>query len=330
VGQEFAVKVPDGFAVGVETHTGLSRSVNEDDYLIVALAEDRSADQVDDGEPAAASDASEADSCILLAVVADGMGGVAGGSEASRAGLRGFAAGFLRAVDASSEAADREAAMRFGFESACARVVEQAQLVPALRDMGTTMTALAFYGDGVVLGHVGDTRAYRFRDGELQQLTTDHASREHSNRLLRCIGGGQSAEVPDVLQFDTRPGDRFLICSDGIWNTVPADDLVGLFHHEGPELVAQRLIERANRAGGPDNATALVLCLSEPSGAGSMETALPLEESSRLAELTRQTHRLGLPRWPWLLLLFSALLITVAAIYWASGFDGLAWLFSWF
>lgn len=316
------MRVPEGFSVGVATHTGLSRSVNEDDYVVVAL------DEESPEASAVVEDAAIVEpvhGCSMFAAVADGMGGVAGGAEASRAGLRGFSAGFLRAVAAAGASGDRQAAMRRGFASACERVVEQARLVPALRDMGTTLTVLAFYPDAVVLGHVGDTRAYRLRDGHLEKLTTDHASQEHSHWLLRCVGGGQSAAEPDVLQFDVQPGDRYLLCSDGVWGTVSLESQVGLIRGEGPGVVAEQLVERANRAGGPDNSTVLVLGLSEPDGRGSKEVVLPAEESSRLAELAQQRQRLGAPGWPWVLMLLGVLLLTLSVFQWFLGFDLFAW-----
>ncbi|MEC7585197.1 MAG: protein phosphatase 2C domain-containing protein [Planctomycetota bacterium] len=317
------MRVPDGVVVGVATHTGLSRSVNEDDYVVVALAEDLPDPSQVAGEPVVDG---SLQGCTLFAAVADGMGGVAGGAEASRAGLRGFAAGFLRASVAEAGAPDREAMMRNGFASACERVVEQAELVPALRDMGTTLTVLALYPDSVVMGHIGDTRAYRLRDGLLERLSTDHASEEHSHWLLRCVGGGQPAEEPDVLRFDARPGDRFLLCSDGVWGTVALENLVGMLASEPPDIVAEELVDRANRAGGPDNATALVLELGEPRGESGKEVVLPAEESSRLLEVAGRRQRLGGPLWPWLLMLFGVLLIAISVLQWFLGFDLFTWV----
>jgi protein phosphatase len=294
------VKVPARFRVGVATHTGLVRGQNEDDYLLVA-------------PPAGGSVA-------LLAAIADGMGGVAGGAEASRAGLRGLAAGLL---GAGGEAA-RTAVAR-GFQAASARVDEQARLVPALRDMGTTLTALAFDRGQVVLGHIGDTRAYLLRQGELQQLTTDHALREQGNRLLRCIGGGQPAEAPDLAVLDLVPGDRFLLCTDGVWGTVPAPKLAEAMRLP-PAAAADRLVAAANAAGGPDNGTAIVVHVVDAAAdAADVEVALPDQEAPRAVEPSPR-GRLGAPRWPWLLVALAVVLLAAVVARWTTGFDAFLWL----
>lgn len=295
------MRVPAAYDVGVATHTGRVRSANEDDFLLVAP---------------------ETAGCRLLAAIADGMGGVAGGAEASRAGLHGFASGFLAGAGPD---ADLEAAVRNGFAAACVRVHEQARLVPALREMGTTLTVAAFGPGDLVVGHVGDTRAYRLRGGDLQQLTTDHASREHKNRLLRCIGGGQESEEPDVVRQDARPGDRFLLCSDGVWSTVPAPRIAEVLGRLPPQAAARRLVELANAAGGPDNATAVVVQFTGGHGAV-RDVPLPAEESSRLGEPWRRQGRVGAPRWPWFLLGATLLLAAAIAGRWFAGFDLFAWL----
>jgi protein phosphatase len=297
------VKLPARFQVGVATHTGLLRSTNEDDYLLVAPPQGRPFE--------------------LAAAVADGMGGVTGGAEASRAGLRGLATGLLAGPS------DLAAGVAQGFAVAWQRVLEHAAVVPALREMGTTLTAIAFAGGRAVVGHVGDTRAYLLRDGELRQLTTDHALREQSNRLLRCIGGGQAAHDPDLAEVEPRAGDRFLLCSDGIWNTVPAPRLAEVLGRLPAQAAAERLVLLANGAGGPDNGTALVVHVGGAKATGAEhEVPLPVAESTRVAELTLAggRSRLGAPRWAGLLLLVSVLLLLVALLRWSTGFDLLVWL----
>src|SRR5262249_39731249 len=176
--------------------------------------------------------------------------------------LRGFASGLLGGPDQGSQgtvAPALEAAVRRAFAGACARVHQQSRLVPALRDMGTTLTAIAFTNATAVIGHVGGTRAYRLRGGQLDQLTIDHAASEQQNRLLRCIGGGQSEETPDLLAFELQPGDRFLLCSDGVWSTVGQPRIVEALMRLDAQPAAARLVQLANAAGGPGHATPLVV-----------------------------------------------------------------------
>ena len=297
------MKVPRRFQLGVATHTGVVRSTNEDDYFLLAPP---------NGQP-----------CLLLAAVADGMGGVTGGAEASRSGLRGFASGLLAA-----KPGDLDAAVRRAFDTACRRVHEQARAVPALRDMGTTLTALAFGPDAAVLGHICDSRAFRLRGNRLEQLTTDHASREQQNRLLRVIGGGQSAEVPDLEVLELQPGDRFLLCSDGVWTTVPDARIIDLLQRQEAQAAAERLVQAAISAGGPDNATAVVVYLGAAAGdAEAIDMNLPSEESSRAAELSRQARSGQRQRLPWILLLGLAAVLGALVLLQRLGiYDAWDWL----
>jgi len=318
------VNVPARFRVGVATHTGVVRSTNEDDYLLLA-------------PPAAGVP------FALVTAVADGMGGVTGGAEASRTGLRGFASGLLGGLLGGADGTEQgtghdpgrdigapalEAAVRRAFAGACARVHQQSRLVPALRDMGTTLTAIAFTDATAVIGHVGDTRAYRLRGGQLEQLTIDHAASEQQNRLLRCIGGGQSEETPDLLATELLPGDRFLLCSDGVWSTVGQPRIAEALQRLDAQPAAARLVQLANAAGGPDNATALVVHVGPvPIGTGSgdaVEVDLPAEESSRAAELSRRAGGARAPLWPWLLLAVAA--VVVAAVLLDLLFEVDLWL----
>ena len=306
------MNVPARFRVGVATHTGVVRSTNEDDYLLLA-------------PPAAGAP------FALVTAVADGMGGVTGGAEASRTGLRGFASGLLGGPDQGASDTGipaLEAAVRRAFAGACARVHQQSRLVPALRDMGTTLTAIAFTDATAVIGHVGDTRAYRLRGGQLEQLTIDHAASEQQNRLLRCIGGGQSEETPDLLATELLPGDRFLLCSDGVWSTVGQPRIAEALQRLDAQPAAARLVQLANAAGGPDNATALVVHVGPvPIGTGSgdaVEVDLPAEESSRAAELSRRAGGARAPLWPWLLLAVAA--VVVAAVLLDLLFEVDLWL----
>lgn len=295
------MKLPSELTLGAATHTGLQRSANEDDYLVVALPEG--------GERPRA----------VLVAVADGMGGAAGGAEASRAALRALAASLLR-----TDSADPEERIRQGFAAACTRVHEQSREVPALRDMGSTLTALLLQGGQAVIGHVGDTRCLLVRESGLAQMTTDHAVRTPESYLTRCIGGGQATEQPDVATLDLRPGDRVALVTDGVWSTVDPTAMLAVLASAAPQAAAERLVHLANAAGGPDNATCVVLQW-DPARRGEREVVLPREELSRTAELDRGGS-LQAARWPWLAVALAVAMLAVALLRLWFGVDLLAWL----
>lgn len=290
------MNLPAGFDVGVATHTGLVRGANEDDYLVMLV-------------PGPA----------LLVAVADGMGGTAGGGEASRAALRGLAAALVRAP--SGPAMDRLAA---GYAAASGRVLELAQEVHALRDMGTTLTALLLQDGAAVLGHIGDSRAMRWRQDELTQLSVDHALRQPHNYLTRCIGGGQHHEVPDLGALPLQAGDRLVLCSDGVWSTVAQGELQSALRLPSPQAAADALVQAALRAGGPDNATALVLDQRPDLPARAVD--LPRTEAVRTTGLRLVGEPLRRSWWPWLLLAASLLVATASALRFCGVFDLFAWL----
>lgn len=259
------MKVPDGLRVGVCSHTGLQRGSNEDDYLLVATG------------------AEGAVRAGLLVAIADGMGGVAGGAEASRTALRGLGAGLLEQVRGIRNAAagGDDEPLRRGFLAADARVREASSAVPALRDMGTTLTALWLQdGGGAAFGHVGDSRLYRLRAGSLRTLTEDHAAEGDEHLLTRCVGGGGRADVEiDHQQLDVRGGDRFLLATDGIWNVVGDTSLGELVRTvRSPQSLAERLVQAALDAGGPDNATAVVVDVERLAFGAAVECELPRDE----------------------------------------------------
>lgn len=198
----------------------------------------------------------------LVAAVADGMGGHAGGEVASRLALQ-------AAIAKSGDPGDRVAA-------ANKAVVEGVIEEPALAGMGTTLTLGAFEEDGSLnLGHVGDSRAYLLRRGELRQLTSDHTLvaelvadgrispedvRGHPQRnlLTRSLGMAQSIEV-DVMTESLELGDRVVLCSDGLTSMVGDDDIAAIAVEGVPEETVWNLVEAANGAGGYDNVTVVVV-----------------------------------------------------------------------
>src|SRR5215211_3127277 len=206
-----------------------------------------------------------------LFVVADGMGGAQAGEVAS--GMAVEALGQKPPDDGNVEEERVEASTE-----ANRRIHEKAQEDRELAGMGTTLTA-AFVHDGkITLGHVGDSRAYRFREGELVQLTDDHSlvaelerhgkltaaeARVHPQRsmILRALGIGADVEV-DTYCFVGEPDDVFLLCSDGLSGLVH-DAVIGevLEGCESLEAAADKLIELANLSGGPDNITTVLFRL---------------------------------------------------------------------
>lgn len=292
------MNLPSCYDVGVATHTGSVRASNEDDYLVMAA-------------PPGGDD-------LVVCAIADGMGGAAGGAEASRLGLRAF--GVTLFDGAVAAPLDRRIAA--GFAAAATRVFDEATSVPALRGMGTTMSVLCLRGGTAHVGHVGDTRIYRLRAGSCEQLTVDHAAREPDNLLLRCIGGGHATCEADQTALEVRPGDRFLLASDGIWATISAATLPKLMARGGPQVAADALVAGALAAGGPDNATAVVVDVVDPATSGARRNVdLPRDERPGARDLWPRAASLRAPVWPAVAWIAGVALLAVAFVRWWWGID---------
>lgn len=206
-----------------------------------------------------------------LLAVADGMGGHVAGEVASSA-----AAAAIADLDKRLTADADPLEELFGaVRDAVARLTSLAEDDPALRGMGTTLTTLHWDGSRFAVAHVGDSRAYLLREGELEQITRDHtvvqelvdqgritpevaASHPSRSVLTRALQSGGEAD-PDLFVLEVRPADRYLICSDGLSDVVPSDAIREVLAGEAdPEQAAQRLIELANAGGGPDNITCVI------------------------------------------------------------------------
>lgn len=298
------MKLHADLRLGAATHTGTVRRANEDDYLILAP-----------------HDEAAVRGRGRLFAVADGMGGVAGGAEASRTAVRALAQSFVQG-DGGAPMVERR--MRQGFELACQRVFERSREHPALRGMGTTLTALNLVGAMATVGHVGDSRCYRLRDGELERLTTDHAVRGAENRLTRCVGGGRDREEMELKSIDVRPGDRFLLATDGLWGGLPHDEIVRVLERQPPQQAAEQLVRMALRGGGSDNATAVVVQVVALGETGALqEVAVPAGEVRDAPVLRgRSRARRGL-RWPWVLIVLG-LALTALTVARVLGFDPLS------
>jgi PPM family protein phosphatase len=205
-----------------------------------------------------------------LLAVADGMGGHAAGEVASAATITTIAP-----LDARHLGPDLVGALADAVATANLRLQELIISDPAIEGMGTTLTALLWSDGYAALCHIGDSRAYRLRNGQFLQITHDHtlvqslvdegkiteddvATHPHRSLLLRALDGRTVAE-PDLMPLDTLPGDRYLLCSDGLSGVVTEQTLYQtLSSVRDPDKAALQLVELAIRGGGPDNITCIV------------------------------------------------------------------------
>jgi len=212
-----------------------------------------------------------------LFVVADGMGGYEGGEIASALAVevihslvRRTASGgdvtWPHAIDPGRSLAENEVivATRHAGDQIAAR------RRGALRDMGSTVVVLRLTGDGAVIGHVGDSRVYRLRDGALAQLTTDHSMVAHLEasgikpdasfpwRHVVTRALGTTTGEPDVQRQGIAPGDVFLLCSDGLTEVLAADQIAAMLATSA-EAACRALVGAAYAAGSRDNISAVVV-----------------------------------------------------------------------
>jgi PPM family protein phosphatase len=205
----------------------------------------------------------------FLAIVADGMGGHQTGEVASRQAVEVFRAA-LKSTRSQTPAAMARAAQTANLEVHAAATAN-----PAHHGMGTTLTALVVDDQVGLIGHVGDSRAYRLRDGVLSQLTHDHSwvadrvrqglltadeARRHRwrNVITNALGATETFRL-DLGATEVRTGDRFLLCSDGV-SMLVSEGLMGqILADHPPKAAAELLIAEANDRGAPDNVTALVV-----------------------------------------------------------------------
>jgi len=235
-----------------------------------------------------------------LYAVADGMGGAQAGEVASRIAAESFEPA-VRGSDSP------EAYLRRIAEAANERIHSIAQHDSSRSGMGTTLTAAIVEGDEVSVAHVGDSRAYVYRDGGLKLLTSDHSlveelrrqgrltdeqAADHPQRsiITRALGPEEAVEV-DTLTFSARPGDVFLLCSDGL-TTMIKDPRIAEIIAEASDLDAavDWLVREANEAGGRDNITAVAFRL----GAGDeaeVEGVTLVGPSAEEAELSSERIR---------------------------------------
>ena len=204
--------------------------------------------------------------------VADGMGGYTGGEVASRTAVEALQGEFRRAPDA----AGLESAVLAAGDAVNAKSLTD----PDLRQMGTTLSVAALVdspdGEVFAIAHVGDSRIYLLRDGELSQLTDDHTVSEEMKRagqlseaeaandrrrhMLTRVLSASTPHTPDIQTLVPYQGDRLLLCSDGLYNEVADDDIARTLRSErDPDVAARQLVDMANHNGGGDNISVVIV-----------------------------------------------------------------------
>jgi protein phosphatase len=265
--------------LGALSHQGRVRSNNEDHYLVARLSRtfESLMTNVPDGD--VPKQAHESGYGML---VADGMGGMAAGEVASRLAIQTMVQivlevpNWILLVDELSEP-ELTARVSEYFQEIDSQISKQQATDPSLAGMGTTMTLAYSLGAEAFIGHVGDSRAYLFRDGNTQQLTQDHT---HVQRLVsagaitrqqaathRLRGvltqaiGGQSGQLRvEVHRLQLREGDRLLLCTDGLTDMVPEASIAeALARSRSAQQICQDLVDLALNAGGKDNVS---VCLA--------------------------------------------------------------------
>jgi protein phosphatase len=205
-----------------------------------------------------------------LYVVADGMGGHAAGKTASELAV----SALVRALGEQATG-DRLGGLRAAILAAHDAIVAHAARHEGMQGMGTTLAALLVEGDLAIFGHVGDSRIHVFRRGRLHRITLDHSLvselvslghieqwearvHPHRNVITRALGMRGRVE-PDLAALPIEPGDRFLLCTDGVTGQIEDEEIAGVLCDREPDAAVRALLEEANARGGDDNATAVLL-----------------------------------------------------------------------
>jgi PPM family protein phosphatase len=269
------------------TDVGKKREVNEDNFLV--------------------------DKKLSLFVVADGMGGHASGEVASHLAVHEF----RNAVDAGRDTIERYARadpgvrpqevltlLESAIQQAGLAIYQKGQAEPEKRGMGTTTSALLIAGDRGFIAHVGDSRIYMLRAGQVVQLTEDHSlvnelirrgriTREglegspykaYKNAVTRAVGVYENVQG-DTIDFEILPGDQFLLCSDGLHAYLDEPRIIEMLKGDDVTEVPKALVDHANTSGGHDNITALVVRVESTSTAATEDRA---EELARKVDVLRQ------------------------------------------
>lgn len=222
-----------------------------------------------------------------LLVVADGMGGHRGGATASRLCVETIGDVFQRSTE------EPEALLRTALVTANDRIYQTATADASLEGMGTTAVMLLLTPQGEAwVAHAGDSRAYLLRTGEIRPLTEDHTvvgamvkrgmlteeeaeSHPRRHELIRCVGFHNEPD-PDVMHLEVQPGDRFLLCSDGLSGQISDEEIAAILLREALPTAVETLVQAANGRGGVDNVT--VSLAAVPGGATTVVDSAPRVE----------------------------------------------------
>lgn len=256
------------------TDKGRMRPGNEDQFLLAQLCRSL---RVQSSSLLEAPVHNSSDHIQVL-VVADGMGGHAGGERASALAIEALQNYFVERLPSlgAPGSADAKEELRAAVTEADELVRAEARRIPQLHGMGCTLTMACVAGRRLLLAHVGDSRCYLLRQGELKQLTTDHTLAQAMMRLgvlkvpangsnpwkhivTNAVGGQEAGVHVEVHELLLQPGDTLLLCSDGLTDMIPDGDLKSILEAEkDPARACDRLIAEANHRGGRDNITAIV------------------------------------------------------------------------
>lgn len=256
-------------SVGRRSDPGQMRDRNEDSLLILLLAP---------------TYGSRTKPMLGLFAVADGMGGHESGEVASKTALQVLTERMVHTIIlpelTGTLVAEEEVPARLRQAILAANDAVYLLRQKAGSDMGTTLTAALIRDDRLFLAHVGDCRAYRWTANGLEQLTTDHSvvasmiagghaapeeiyTHPHRSIIYRCIGDKPVVEV-DADLLPLTPGDRIILCSDGLWEMVRSEGIADVMMQEAdPQVACDRLVQHANAAGGEDNISVIVIRVEE-------------------------------------------------------------------
>ncbi len=215
-----------------------------------------------------------------LAVLADGMGGHQAGEVASSIAVERVMHHLQDAL--AGNPSDAGQAIQEAIKAANSAIHDTARSRSDYLGMGSTIVVTVFRGDHIWIGHVGDSRLYRFRAGRVEQLTQDHsvvqelvnrglftleeARRTVAKNLVTRALGVEPVITPDIGEQTVQPGDVYLLCSDGLSEVVTDDEMAALLADTKPglEIVARQLVNLANERGGPDNISVILAGAGEP------------------------------------------------------------------
>lgn len=265
---------PSRIDVAGGSHAGLKRSENQDHFAVVRRARIQQVviSDVDLDATCATEDAN------YLLIVADGMGGEAFGEVASRTVIQTAwelmhkaTSWAMKLTNLSTDEQQKRASEYVTLLEQ--RLRERVEQNPSMQGMGTTMTVVNIMGLDAVVSHIGDTRAYRFREGQLTRLTQDQtveqslldkgvppseAARFH-NVLTNCLGSHRTGTSAEVTLVSLQHGDRILVCTDGLTNELNDEEIIPLMGHDrSPQESCDALIQAALDKGGRDNVTVIV------------------------------------------------------------------------